>query len=155
MIRERKAPKDWENWSDFANCYDLVLFNECTNLVHRDNNSYFEGVLNEWIENHYDTCEAHNAAYRLQEIDEETEDEEEKKERQSIIHEWGDCPECNCEPYQWYAIGISEFDCEFLNKYFDLDIFYSDILGIYILPVYHYGTSWSHVPLSMNKTITK
>lgn len=119
MIKERKAPKDWTKWADFADCYDLVLFNECTNLVHRDNKSYDEGVINEWMEGH--TC------------DKENEEDD-----------------CTCEPYQWYAIAASEWDVEFLNKHFNLDIFYSDILGIYILPVYHFGTSWDYVSLSMN-----
>lgn len=153
MINERKAPKDWTTWADFANCYDLVLFNECTNLVHRENKSYDEGVINEWLEAHSVNCEAEHARHRLDEIDEDTEDDDEKKERQEILGEWGDCPECNCEPYQWYAIGVSEWDSEFLNKHFNLDIFYSDTLGIYILPVYHYGTAWSHVSLSMSKDI--
>jgi len=121
MTIERKAPTEWTTWADFANCYDLVLFNEAPNLVHRDNNSYFEGVLNEWLESH--DCPANHE-----------EDEE-----------------CTCEPYQWYAISVSEFDAEYLNKYFSLDIFYSEILRIYLLPVYHYGTAWSHVSLSMNK----
>lgn len=115
MTKERKAPKDWETWEDFANCYDLVLFNNCHELVHRDNKSYEEGVLYEWMEVH--DC-----------------DREEDEE-------------CTCEPFQWYAIGVGEFDAEYLNKHFGLDIFYSDVLGIYILPVYHYGTAWSHVAL--------
>lgn len=120
MIKERKAPKDWKTWEDFANCYDLVLFNNCTDLVHKDNTSYFEGVVNEWAESH--DCQKEN------------EDDD-----------------CYCEPYQWYAIGISEYDAKFLNNNFSLDIFYSEILGIYILPVYHWGTGWSHVDLSVNK----
>lgn len=123
MIKERKAPKYWTTWEDFANCYDLVLFNNCTDLVHRDNKSYDEGVLYEWLESH--TCEP---------------DEDEDLEEH----------ECACEPFQWYAIAVSEYDVEFLNKNFNLDIFFSDVLGIYILPVYHYGTAWSHVSLSMN-----
>jgi hypothetical protein len=122
MTKERKAPKDWKTWADFANCYDLVLFNECTNLVHHDNKSYDEGVLYEWMEAH--DCDANH----------------------------GENEECTCEPMQWYAIGIGEFNAKFLNRHFSLDIFYSDVLGIYILPVYHYGTSWTHVSLSMNKT---
>ena len=118
MIKERKAPKDWTTWADFANCYDLVLFNEAPNLVHRDNKSYDEGVLYEWLESH--DC-----------------DREEDEE-------------CACDPFQWYAIAVGEYEAEFLNKYFNMDIFYSEVLGIHILPVYHYGTSWSGVPLSIN-----
>lgn len=120
METERKAPKDWETWADFARCYDLVLFNECTNLVHRDNKSYDEGVINEWLEQH-------NCNYQEEELE---------------------C--CECEVFQWYAIAVSEWEAEWLNKHFSLDIFYSDTLGIYILPVYHFGTSWDYVSLSMN-----
>lgn len=58
---------------------------------------------------------------------------------------------CECEVYQWYAIAISEFDQEYLNKKYNLDIFFSDTLGIYILPVYHYGTSWDYVNLNANE----
>jgi hypothetical protein len=120
MNNERKIPKDWTTWEDFANCYDLVLFNECVNLVHRDDKGNEEGVIYEWMESH--TC------------DKESEDDD-----------------CQCETFQWYAIEVSEWTCEWLNKSFNLDIFYSDILGIHILPVYHYGTSWDNVSLSMNK----
>jgi hypothetical protein len=101
-----------------------VLFNEAPNLVHKDNNSFFEGVILEWLESH--TCEPE---------DDENHDEY----------------ECSHEPYQWYAIGIGEYDQKFLNEYFELDIFYSDVLGIYILPVYHFGTAWSHVELQAIK----
>lgn len=118
MQNERKAPADWTTWADFANCYDLVLFNECTNIVHRDNKSYDEGVIYEWMEAH--TCDAEEGE------------------------------ECTCEPAQWYAIAVSDDTMEWLNKHFTLDIFYSDVLGIHILPVYHFGTSWEHVALSMN-----
>ena len=150
MKNEQKAPKDWSNWSDFANCYDLVLFNNCTNLVPADNTSDFEGVTYEWLEQHTQNCEAEHARARIEEL--ESNNETDTKEYKDLVHEHGECPECSCEPYQWYAIAISEYDQKFLNENFNLDIFYSDILGLYILPVYHYGTSWSHVSLSMNKT---
>lgn len=117
-MNERKAPREWTTFADFAACYDFVLFNECTNLTRVGNESYFEGVTNEWLESH--DCSANH---------EENE-------------------ECCCEPYQWYAIAVDEYDVQFLNKYFGLDIFYSDILGLHILPVYHYGTAWTHVSLS-------
>jgi hypothetical protein len=120
MIKEQKAPRDWKTWADFANCYDLVLFNEAPNLVHKDNNSYFEGVIYEWLETH--TCDLE------------------------------DGEECTCEPYQWYAIAVPEYEMKFLNEYFELDIFYSDILGLHLLPVYHYGTAWSHISLTAVKS---
>ena len=148
MTTEKKAPKDWRTFADFANCYDLVLFNECTNLVHKDNTSYFEGVINEWLESHIENCESEHARARITEL--EDNGEKDTKEYKDLVSEYGECPECSCEPYQWYAIAVSEYDVKFLNKNFDLDIFYSEILGIHILPIYHYGTSWSHVSLSMN-----
>lgn len=110
MTNKRKAPKDWTTWADFANCYDLVLFNECVNIGNHE-------VQEEWYENHQCSKE----------------------------HEDDDCTD---EVYQWYAISASEYDVEFLNKSFNLDIFYSDTLGIYILPVYHFGTSWDYVALT-------
>lgn len=140
MTKERKAPKDWETWEDFANCYDLVLFNECVNINGDDDNN----VYMQWYENH--TCDAQDAQSHVEYCH-----ETDCKECRLLKQEYGDCPECSCEPSQWYAIAVSEFDCEYLNKYFNLDIFYSDTLGIHILPVYHYGTAWSHVSLSMNK----
>lgn len=49
--------------------------------------------------------------------------------------------------YQWYAIDINEFGKEYLNKTYNLDIFYSEVLDLYILPVYHFGTPWEGVRL--------
>ena len=54
---------------------------------------------------------------------------------------------CECEVAQWYAISVSFSDKEYLNKEFDLDIFYSETLGIYILPVSHFGTGWDMLNL--------
>ena len=51
------------------------------------------------------------------------------------------------EVFQWYAISIDEFGKEYLNKTYDLSIFYSNTLDLYILPVYHFGTSWEYVNL--------
>lgn len=146
MTKERKAPKDWENWEDFANCYDLVLFNNCTNLVAQDNNSYFEGVLNEWHEQHMQNCDTEDARRELEDLDEDSE------EYKAIVYEYGECPECTCEPAQWYAIAVGDSDVKFLNDNFNMDIFYSEVLDLHILPVYHFGTAWSHCHLSMNKT---
>lgn len=70
-----------------------------------------------------------------------------------VLQEWAEShtcepdepDECRCEPMQWYAMAINELDMEHLNKEYNLDIFYSEVLQLYILPVYHYGTSWTHV----------
>ena len=44
-----------------------------------------------------------------------------------------------------------EWDQEHLNETYGMDIFYSEILQLYILPVYHFGTSWTHVTLNKLK----
>jgi hypothetical protein len=121
-MNERKAPREWKNWNDFAQCYNLVLFNECPNLFNNEKGNE-GGVYYEWLENH-------NCNY-----------EEEGLEQ------------CECEVFQWYAIAINEYDQKFLNEYFELDIFYSDTLDLYILPVYHCGTSWDYVTLTAVKPI--
>ncbi len=100
--------KKYKTYADFANDYDLVLFNECVNLQGTS------PVMEEWFENH--TCEKEN-----------------------------DEDDCNCEIFQWYAIACSDYDMEFLNKTYGLDIFYSEYLQLYILPISHFGTSWDYV----------
>ena len=116
-MNERKAPSEWENWRDFANNYDLVLFNNAPTLTGENGNE--EGVYVEWLESHQ--CD-----YEAEGLD-----------------------ECQCEVMQWYAIEVSDDEAEWLNKHFSLDIFDSAILGIHILPVYHFGTAWEGVSLSM------
>jgi hypothetical protein len=115
-MKERKAPQDWETWADFAQCYNLVLFNNAPNLTSPEGDE--EGVYVEWLESH--AC--------------------------NYEEEGLEC--CQCEVLQWYAIAISDDEMEWLNKNFELDIFYSDILGIHILPVYHWGTAWEGVTLT-------
>jgi hypothetical protein len=125
--------KDLNTWADLANNYSLVLFNQCAELGDGE-------VLQEWMDNH--TCEAQTARLHLEDCEEEN-----CKQCAQYINDYGEYPECQCEPMQWYAIAAGEFDAEHLNETYDLDIFYSDFLGIYILPVYHFGTSWTHVNL--------
>lgn len=73
---------------------------------------------------------------------------------QEVLEEWLEnhtCEhkeECDCEVFQWYAIAIGDLEAERLNEKYNLDIFFSDYLQLYILPVYHYGTSWDYVDLN-------
>jgi len=136
--------KDFKTWGDFAKHYDLVLFNECVNLVNKDNTSFFEGVIMEWQEEHFESCEYEEARRRIEEL-EDSEDVKDIKERQELINEYGEMPECQCEPFQWYAIAVSDDEAEWLNEEYSLDIFWSDILQLHILPVYHFGTAWDYV----------
>ena len=119
-----------KSWADLAQRYSMVLFNKVTEL----NDG---AVLEEWQENHYQNCEAEQARDHI-----ETCEKKNCKKCTEYKTEYGDSPECSCEVYQWYIIELSEFDAEYLNKEFNLDIFYSDTVDNYILPVYHYGTSW-------------
>ena len=134
--------KTYKTWEDFANDWDLVLFNNCVNLVSQDDTSYFEGVIMEWMDSH--NCEYANARCEIEDLA-DSEDAEDIKRRDDLIAEYGESPECSCEPMQWYAIACGDSDAEFLNETYNIDIFYSEILGLHILPVYHFGTGWSHV----------
>ena len=136
---------EFKTWADFAKKYDLVLFNECVNLVNQNNTSFFEGVIMEWQENH--DCESENARIEIEEL-EGSEDKKDIRKRKGLIDDYGECPACQCEPMQWYAIAVGEYDVKFLNNNYGMDIFFSDILGIYILPVYHFGTGWDYVDLN-------
>ena len=120
-------------WQDLAERYNLFLFNKCINLG--------EGaVYEEWQENHH--CDSKDARDHL-----ETCEVKDCPECKKIIEEFGEYPECECEVYQWYLIDLDESDQKYLNEEFDLDIFYSETLEQYILPVYHYGTAWRMLKL--------
>lgn len=127
--------KTFKTWGDFAKNYDLVLFN------HVDN---FPEVMEEWFENHLNNCEHEQARIKIEELA-NSEEKADIKERQKLIDEFGEDPNCNCEVFQWYAIAISDDEAEWLNKQYNLDIFYSDFLDLHILPVYHFGTAWDYV----------
>jgi len=47
------------------------------------------------------------------------------------------------EPYQMFLIDGSEYNLERL-KDFGITIGYSELLGVHVLPIYDYGTGWSH-----------
>ena len=49
------------------------------------------------------------------------------------------------EIYQYYLTNCSEDLAEFLNEHFGLMFAYSEKLGLWVLLVDHYGTSWDYV----------
>jgi len=57
------------------------------------------------------------------------------------------CGECygegrfDLEPYQYFAISISDWQIERLKSY-GVNIGYSEKLDLYILPIYDFGTAW-------------
>lgn len=65
--------------------------------------------------------------------------------RFSLYEEDEDGYEESLEIYQWYLTDCSDFDVKFLEEHFGLKFTYSDLLGLYVLCVTHYGTSWDYV----------
>ena len=50
------------------------------------------------------------------------------------------------EIYQYYLTNCTESDVEYLEQFFpDLLFTYSDLLGLYVLCVDHWGTGWDYV----------
>lgn len=97
----------------------------CNNIVQADP---------EFIENNfeifYSDCEeCHGSGYK-----------DEKEEEQ--------CDECcgegrhDLEPYQYYLCHANDLDREYLAS-FGVELGYSELLDIYVLPIYDFGTSWS------------
>lgn len=55
------------------------------------------------------------------------------------------------EIYQWFLTDCSTSDVEYLEKRFGLLFTYSDLLGLYVLCVDHWGTSWDCVSCDDNE----
>jgi hypothetical protein len=51
----------------------------------------------------------------------------------------------NWEIFQWYLTDCSDFDAKYLRETFGLWFTYSNMLGLYVLLVPHWGTSWDYV----------
>jgi hypothetical protein len=129
-----KSIKELKSWSDLADYAPMVLFNKW--------NSISDGaIMEEWQEQHYETCPYEQARHKIEDLA-ESKKAKDIKERQALIDEYGEEPCCQCEMYQTFIIDIDEMDIEYLKKEFNLDIFYSDTIDNYILQVYHFGTSW-------------
>lgn len=55
--------------------------------------------------------------------------------------------EKSTEIYQWFLTSFSEGDVEWLEEHFGLLFTYSEALGLYVLCVDHWGTSWDCVAI--------
>lgn len=57
------------------------------------------------------------------------------------------CELCNPneEFYQYFLTDCSEYDAERLHQWFGLNFLYSEKIGLYVLAVDHWGTSWDYV----------
>jgi hypothetical protein len=129
--------KESKTWADFAKGYDLVLFNNCVNIEEG-------GVVEDWLEVH--TCDTQDAQNHVVDCEEKN-----CKKCKDFKDEYGELElRCECEPMQWYAIAVGDRNREYLNKTYNMDIFWSDNLQLNILPVFHYGTAWDYVDLKTN-----
>lgn len=56
------------------------------------------------------------------------------------------------EVYQWYIVDLPECDIEWLQTISQgtLKFWYSDLLGLWIMPVYHCGTGWDCVGMELD-----
>ena len=52
-----------------------------------------------------------------------------------------------CEPYQYFLIDANDWKIEELKEY-GIELGFSEKLQHHILPIYDYGTSWSHFSYS-------
>lgn len=61
---------------------------------------------------------------------------------------WENCDLCNTDEafFQYFLTDCSQGDAERLHQWFGLNLLYSGKLGLYILCVEHWGTSWDYVP---------
>ena len=61
---------------------------------------------------------------------------------------WENCDLCNTDEefFQYFLTDCSQDDAERLHQWFGLNLLYSGKLGLYILCVEHWGTSWDYVP---------
>jgi len=80
------------------------------------------------------------------------------------------CAECggegrfDCEIYQYYLTNVDDYQKEKLAEY-GVILGYSDLLDLYVLPIYDYGTSWDafsyskqvadDYTLAYNETLTR
>lgn len=67
--------------------------------------------------------------------------------RESIEDEYGNL----VEVFQWFILGVSDFDIEYFEKTFNggAVFSYSDLLDNWVMGVTHYGTPWSGVEVEV------
>ena len=53
------------------------------------------------------------------------------------------------EIFQYFITDCTEWDAKYLNKYFGIQFLFSEKLDCYVLPVFHYGTSWDYVSVEV------
>lgn len=82
------------------------------------------------------------------------------------LYEWDDAPFASskeegeegdfynwAEVYQWYMVGASDSTIEYIEDITDGEIkfYWSELMGSYILPVYHLGTAWDGVAVEVKE----
>ena len=61
------------------------------------------------------------------------------------------CEDDDVEVSQWYIVDLNDLDIKYLEKITQGEIkcYWSELLGLYIMPVYHVGTSWRIVDIEL------
>ena len=113
------------NYSDALSGIDTVLMNNAPDLDENLVMELYEAESREFYENDRPDCECE------------------------------DPEDCQCEfemseVYQWLVTDASEYAMEKLRERHGITSVWSDALGVYVIPVYHYGTSWSYIGVPDN-----
>ena len=56
------------------------------------------------------------------------------------------------EIFQWYLTDLSEWSKNWQEKTFDIKYVYSSVLDLYVMPVTHWGTSWTAVSCEVKRS---
>lgn len=65
--------------------------------------------------------------------------------RFSLFEEDEDGYENELEIFRYFLTDCSDDDVKYLEQHFDLKFTYSDLLGLWVLCVTHWGTGWDYV----------
>ncbi|MCM1323203.1 MAG: hypothetical protein NC218_03370 [Acetobacter sp.] len=66
---------------------------------------------------------------------------------------WPESEDEDVEVFQWFIADIDYVDAERLDKRTmgEIKFYYSDVLDLWILPVMHFGTPWTGVPVRVKE----
>ena len=64
---------------------------------------------------------------------------------ENALFDWEDEDGNMIDIYQWYLTDCTQDDALYLAETFGLMFTYSEVLGVYVLCVGHFGTAWDYV----------
>lgn len=114
------------NYKDALSCIDIVLMNNAPSLDEDLIMELYETEQRYWYENN-----------EIKEVDGVDVDEDGYEFEMS-------------EPYQYLVTDASEYTMNKLEERHGITSVYSEKLGVYVIPVYHYGTSWNYIGVPDN-----